>query len=131
MLLRLTYVLFNLQREQAVELIKRTVPAQLPRQSRYFTISRLEQSALATFGPAIQGPTKGKSRRCAGASYRSAVTRQFRERKAEIEAAATAQVASHGPLSRRERDALKRAARDHFCGNPCRICGASSGGTAS
>src|SRR5260370_1041250 len=39
LLIRLTYVLKTLEREKALDLIRRTVPAQLPRQGRYFTIA--------------------------------------------------------------------------------------------
>jgi hypothetical protein len=121
-LLRLTTVLYTIQRTEALELIRRTVPAQPPRLGRKFTVAQLERSALATFGPSTR---TGKPRRCKGSSYRSTLTKRLHQRKAEIEAAAAAQVAAHGPLSRRERDELRRQAGDHFCGNPCRICGAS------
>jgi hypothetical protein len=130
-LLRLTTVLFNLQRKEALEIIRRTVPPQLPRQGRYFTIARLEQSALATFGPSTQGLSKGKPRRADGSSYRSTLTKKLHQRKEAFESAAAKQVRLHGPLSRRERDALRKAAGDHMCGNPCRTCGASSGGIDS
>jgi hypothetical protein len=62
-LLRLTYVLFTLQRSEALDIIRRTVPAQLPRLGRKFTVAQLERSALATFGPNTR---TGKPRRAKG-----------------------------------------------------------------
>ncbi len=124
-LLRLTTVLYTLQRTEALDVIRRTVPAQLPRLERKFTVTQLEQSALRTFGPSTRGPSKGKPRRSNGASYRSTLTKRMHQRKAEIEAASVEHVAAHEPLTRREREELRKAAGDHFCGNPCRICGAS------
>jgi hypothetical protein len=128
LLLRMTTVLHTLMRNEALDTIKRTIAPQLPRQGRRHTVPQMEQAALATFGPATRGPTKGKPRRSKGSSYRSTLTKRMRERKAEIEAAYAAQVALHGPLTKRARQELRRLAGDHFCGNPCRICGSTSEG---
>jgi hypothetical protein len=127
LLIRLTYVLHNLQREEAIANIMNTVPAQLPRQGRYFTIARLERSALATFGPNTR---TGKKRRANGSSYRSTLTKKIRERKAALEADAIVRTRASGRthLTKRERLALTKAAGDHMhdtiaVGETCPLCG--------
>jgi hypothetical protein len=125
LLLRMTHVLGTLEREQKLDEIRRTVPAQLPRQGRVHSVGEIEAAALRTFGPSTQGPSKGKPRRANGSSYRSTLTKKLHQRKAAFESAAAEQVRLHGPLTRRDRDKLRRMAGDHMCGNPCQICGAS------
>jgi hypothetical protein len=129
-LLRMTDVLFSQQKREALEVIRKNVPAQLPRQGRRHTLAQMESAAMATFGPATQGRTKGKPRRKGGSSYRSTLTKRMRERRAEYEREAIDRMKADGrtKLSKAERLELKRKSGDHFhdgmtAGELCELCG--------
>jgi hypothetical protein len=126
LLLRLTEVLHTRQKQEALEIIRRTVPAQLPRQGRKHTVAQIEAAALRTFE---DNPRTGKPRRANGASYRSTLTKLMRQRRAEYEATALADARAKGRdhLTRREREELRRRAGDHFhdhlnAGELCGLC---------
>ena len=131
-LLRLTGRLCKLERNEKMNAIKNSVAPKsrtdYPRRPLH-TVPEIEAAALRTFEPRRNKAGELVKRSNNGASYRSTLTRKMRERRGQLEAAALTDAKAKGRdhLTRREREALRKQAGDHFhdamvAGQFCELC---------
>jgi hypothetical protein len=129
-LLRLTGRLCKLQRDELMAAIRNNVAPKsrtdYPRRPLH-TVPEIEAAALRTFEPRRNKAGELVDRFKGGASYRSTLTKKMRERRAAFEAAALEEARAKGRdhLTKREREALRKQAGDHFepeDGGPCNLC---------
>lgn len=118
-LLRLTGRLCKLERDEKMNAIKNNVQPKsrtdYPRRPLH-TVPEIEEAALRAFQPRRNKAGELVERFKGGASYRSTLTKKMRERRAALEVAALegARTKGRNHLTRREREALRKQAGDHF-----------------